>query len=215
MPIRIAIADDHVVLRRGLRVLLELEDDFEVVGEASNGAEAIGLAEREQPDIILLDLTMPALRGVDAIPQIRQVSSTTKILVLTMHRDVTYLRQVLRLGAKGYVVKSAADAELVNAIRSVSRGEQYIEPSLAGEALSDLLQPPEESSEPQLTERERERDVLYHIAYGYTNKETGVRLVISAKTVETYRRRIMVKLGLQSRADLVHYALEQGILKRS
>ncbi len=213
MPIRIAIADDHVVLRRGLRVLLELEDDFEVVGEASNGAEAIGLAEREQPDIILLDLTMPALRGVDAIPQIRQVSATTKILVLTMHRDVTYLRQVLRLGAKGYVVKSAADAELVNAIRSVSRGEQYIEPSLAGEALSDLLQPPEESSEPQLTERER--DVLYHIAYGYTNKETGVRLVISAKTVETYRRRIMVKLGLQSRADLVHYALEQGILKRS
>lgn len=213
MPIRIVIADDHIVLRRGLRVLLELEPDLEVVGEASDGAEAIGLAESEQPDIMLLDLTMPTLRGVDAIPEIRQVSRNTKILVLTMHPDMTYLRQVFRLGARGYVVKSAADAELVNAIRCVSRGEQYIEPSLAGEALSDLLEPPPDSSEPNLTERER--DVLYHIAYGHTNKETGARLVISAKTVETYRRRIMVKLGLQSRADLVHYALEQGILKRS
>jgi len=181
MPIRIVIADDHVVLRRGLRVLLELEPDLEVVGEASNGAEAIALAEREQPDIMLLDLTMPALRGVDAIPEICQVSRDTKILVLTMHRDVTYLRQVFRLGAKGYVVKSAADAELVNAIRSVSRGEQYIEPSLAGEALSDLLDSPTDSSDPKLTERER--DVLYHIGYSHTNKETGVSLVIFAKTV--------------------------------
>jgi len=213
MPIRIVIADDHVVLRRGLRVLLELEPDLEVGGEASNGAEAIALAEREEPDIMLLDLTMPALRGVDAIPEIRQVSRDTKVLVLTMHRDVTYLRQVFRPGAKGYVVKSAADAELVNAIRSVSRGEQYIEPSLAGEALSDLLDSPTDSSDPKLTERER--DVLYHIAYGHTNKETGVSLVISAKTVETYRHCIMVKLGLSSRADLVHDALEQGIVKRS
>jgi DNA-binding NarL/FixJ family response regulator len=213
MPIRIVIADDHALLRRGLRVLLELEPDIEVVGEATNGPEVIDLAESQRPDIMLLDLTMPALRGVDAIPEVRRVSPETRILVLTMHHDATYLRQVLRLGAKGYVVKTAADAELVNAVRSVSRGEQYIEPALSGEALSGLVRPRDGSPKADLTDRER--DVLYHIADGYTNRETGDRLEISAETVETCRRSVMVKLGLQSRADLVDYALEQGIVERS
>ncbi|MBT3269286.1 response regulator transcription factor [Candidatus Poribacteria bacterium] len=213
MPIRIAIADDHALLRRGLRVLLELEPDIEVVGEATNGTEVIDLAENQRPDIMLLDLTMPALRGVDAIPEVRRVSPETKILVLTMHHDATYLRQVLRLGAKGYVVKTAADAELVNAVRSVSRGEQYIEPSLSGEALSGLGRPHDERADSGLSDRER--DVLYHIADGYTNKETGARLEMPVETVETFRRSVMAKLGLQSRADLVDYALEQGIVERS
>ena len=216
MTPRVLLADDHAVLRSGLRLLLTSQNEYAVVGEASSGAETLSLAERLQPDLILLDLNMPSLGGLDALPTLRKLVPSAKILILTMHDDPQYLRQALKNGASGYVLKKAADAELLSAMRAVLRGEVYVHPSMTRILLEDML------PESQLTDKniawnslsEREQEVLKMVALGHTSAEIATQLSLSAKTVETYRARGMEKLGLRTRAALVRYALQEDLIKR-
>lgn len=184
------------------------------MAEASNGAETLALAEQTQPNLILLDLSMPSLGGLEALPLLRQVAPNAKILVLTMHDDEGYLRQALRSGASGYVLKKAVDSELIAAIRAVLRGEIYVHPAMTRALLEDIL-PPEQPADPNPWQNlsEREREVLILVARGYTSAEIAERLSLSAKTVETYRSRGMEKLNLRSRAALVQFALAHNLLK--
>ncbi len=211
---RILLADDHAVLRAGLRFLLDAQPDFHVVAEASDGREALALAASAQPDLILLDLTMPGLGGLEALPALRKIIPSARVLILTMHDDEGYLRQALRNGASGYVLKKAADAELISAVRAVMRGEVYVHPSMTKALLGDLL--PNESAasagDPWDELSEREQEVLTLVALGYTSAEIAERLSLSVKTVETYRARGMEKLGLRSRAALVQFAMARGLL---
>ncbi len=207
------IADDHTVLRSGLRMLLDAQADIEVVGEADNGSHVLSLLETIQPDLILLDVSMPGLGGLETLPILRKTSPETRILMLTMHDDESYLRQALRDGASGYVLKRAADAELLSAIRAVMRGEVYVHPSLTRMLLDDIL--PEtnpESSNTWDTLSDREREVLLRVARGFTSAKIAEQLNLSSKTVDTYRARGMEKLGLRSRAALVQHALSHGLL---
>jgi len=212
--IRVLLADDHAVLRAGLRLLLTSQVDFDVVGEASNGIEALTLAEAQQPDLILLDLSMPGLGGLDALAVLRQKAPQARILILTMHDDPQYLRQALSCGASGYVLKKAADVELLSAIQAVLRGEVYVHPSMTRVLLEDLLPQADSHKEGDLwnTLSEREQEVLRQVALGYTSAEIATKLNLSAKTVETYRARGMDKLGLRNRAALVRYALRKGLI---
>lgn len=215
-PIRVLLADDHAVLRAGLRLLLTGQNEFEVVAEASTGSEALSLAERLQPDLILLDLSMPNLGGMDILPTLRKMVPSIKILILTMHDDPQYLRQALKHGASGYVLKKAADAELISAIRAVLRGEMYVHPSMTRVLLEDIL-PETKFSSADLTWAslsEREQEVLKMVALGHTSAEIAEQLSLSAKTVETYRARGMEKLGLRTRAALVKFALQEGLIKK-
>lgn len=215
-PIRVLLADDHAVLRTGLRLLLTGQNEFEVVAEASTGSEALSLAERLQPDLILLDLSMPGISGMDVLPAMRKIAPSAKILILTMHDDPQYLRQTLKHGASGYVLKKAADAELISAIRAVLRGEMYVHPSMTRVLLEDIL-PEAKSSNADLTWgslSEREQEVLKMVALGHTSAEIADQLSLSAKTVETYRARGMEKLGLRTRAALVKFALQEGLIKK-
>lgn len=209
----ILLADDHAVLRSGLKLLLESQPDFQVVGEAASGLEALSLTEKLQPDLLLLDLSMPGLGGLDALPALRKIAPQTRILILTMHDDPQYLRTALKNGASGYVLKKAADSELISAIRAVLRGEMYVHPSMTRALLEDMLSPAE-SAAPDAwhTLSEREQSVLKLVALGHTSAEIAETLNLSAKTVETYRARGMEKLGLPNRAALVRFALQKGIL---
>ena len=214
--IRVLLADDHAVLRAGLRLLLTGQNEFEVVAEASTGSEALSLAEKLQPDLILLDLSMPGLGGMDVLPTIRKMVPSTKILILTMHDDPQYLRQALKHGASGYVLKKAADAELISAIRAVMRGEMYVHPSMTRVLLEDIL-PEAKSSSAEFTWAslsEREQEVLKMVALGHTSAEIADQFSLSAKTVETYRARGMEKLGLRTRAALVKFVLQEGLMKK-
>jgi two-component system response regulator NreC len=216
MPPRILLADDHAVLRSGLRLLLTSTKEYEVVGEASSGTETLSLAERLQPDLILLDLSMPALGGLDALPILRKLVPSARILILTMHDDPQYLRQALKQGASGYVLKKAADSELLSAISAVLRGEVYIHPSMTRVLLEDMLPASQtaasENSWASLSEREQQ--VLKMVALGHTSAEIASQLNLSAKTVETYRARGMEKLGLRTRAALVKFALQEGLINK-
>lgn len=213
---RILLADDHAVLRSGLRLLLEAQPDLKVVGESGSGREALTLAQALQPDLVLLDLTMPNLGGLEALPLLRKVAPAARLLILTMHDDEGYLRQALRGGASGYVLKKAADDELLAAVRAVLRGEVYVHPSMTRALLDDLL--PSGVTSPndpwdRLTEREQE--VLILVARGHTSAEIAKRLSLSPKTIETYRARGLEKLGLRSRAALVQFALSHELLADS
>lgn len=215
MTTRILLADDHAVLRSGLRLLLTSQNEFEVIGEASSGAETLSLAEKLQPDLILLDLSMPTLGGLDALPTLRKIVPSTRILILTMHDDPQYLRQALKHGASGYVLKKAADTELISAIRAVMRGEMYVHPSMTRVLLEDIL-PEGKSTSGELTWAslsEREQEVLKMVALGHTSAEIASQLNLSAKTVETYRARGMEKLGLRTRAALVKFALQERVIE--
>ena len=213
-PITILLADDHAVMRAGLKLLINGQADMRVIGEAGDGLQAIDQAVALQPDVILLDLTMPRLDGLSSLKQIRERAPHARVLILTMHADEQYLREALNRGASGYVVKQAADQEVLSAIRAVMRGEMYIHPSLTKALLSDLIDQarvsPPTGSGPALSERETE--IIKAVARGHTNQEIAAKLSLSVKTVETYRARAMEKLGLSSRAALVRYALEQGWL---
>jgi two-component system response regulator NreC len=213
---RVLLADDHAVLRSGLRLLLTSQNEFEVVGEASSGTETLTLAEQLQPDLILLDLSMPALGGLDALPALRKLVPSACILILTMHDDPQYLRQALKHGASGYVLKKAADAELLSAMRSVLRGEVYVHPSMTRVLLEDMLPESHSTDKEEMWDSlsEREREVLKMVALGHTSAEIASQLSLSAKTVETYRTRGMEKLGLRTRAALVKFALQEGLIKR-
>lgn len=210
--ITLLLVDDHAVLRAGLRLLLDAQPDMQVVGEAGDGSEALALAARLRPDVILLDLSMPGLGGLDALPALRKAAPGARVVVLTMHDDESYLRQALRRGAAGYVLKKAADVDLLSAVRTAARGEVYVHPSLQRVLLEDLLPPSDESGNPWEALSEREREVLALVARGHTAAEIAARLSLSPKTVETYRARGMEKLGLRSRAALVQFALQHGLL---
>jgi two-component system response regulator NreC len=209
--IRILVADDHAVLRAGLRMLIGAQPDMEVVAEAADGDEAVRKACQTRPDVVLMDIAMPNSGGIKAIERIRQEAPTSRILVLTMHDAPAYLRSALAVGASGYVVKRAADAELLSAIRSIHRGRTVVDPALAVTLLQGTLgrRTPGQAGDPLSP---REREVLDLVARGYTNQQMADRLGLSVKTVETYRSRLVEKLGLRSRADLVRYALDSGLL---
>ena len=208
--IKIFLADDHTVLRAGLRLLLDAQPDIQVVGEAGNGLDALKQAEQMQPDLILLDLTMTGLGGMEVLPLLRKAIPQTRILILTMHDDESYLRQALREGASGYVLKKAADSELLSAIHAVMRGEVYVHPAMTRILLDDIL-PVSTNGNPWDELSEREREVLIKVARGLTSAKIAEQLSLSAKTVETYRSRGMEKLGLRSRAALIQFALTHNL----
>ena len=216
--IRILIADDHGVLRAGLKALFSAQPDMEVCGEAANGHEAIARAAETAPDVVLLDLKMPGLGGAEALGRIRAAHPGAKVLVLTMYDDESYLRKALDAGAAGYVLKRAADVELLAAIRSVHEGGVYLDPALGRTVVEGFLAAKPPSSkvaaghEDGDTLSEREREVLRLLARGHTNRQIAERLFLSVKTVEGYKARVVEKLGLRGRAALTAYAIEKGLL---
>ena len=215
-PIRILLADDHAVLRAGLKLLLDEQPDMQVVGEAVDGTAVIPLTEVTQPDLILLDLTMPRLGGLEVLPLIQQKAPQVKVLILTMHDDEGYLRKALKIGAAGYVLKKAADVELLSAIRAVMRGDMYVHPTMTKALLEDVIPGGERRTVDDdlwATLSEREQEVLQLVAMGHTSREIAGKLSLSAKTVETYRARGLEKLELRSRAALVRFALAQGLME--
>jgi two-component system response regulator NreC len=214
---RLLVVDDHPVVRAGLRTLLSAQEDMEIVGEADDGRAAIELAIELEPDVVVMDITMKGVGGVEATQEISKRLPHVKVLVLTMHENEEYLRQMLEAGATGYVLKQAVDTELVVAIRAVQRGEVFLYSSFSRVLLGGLMQPDEadaSSSKVDSYERlsQREREVLRLVALGHTNQEIADQLYLSVKTVETYRARVMDKLELQSRSALVRYALQRGLL---
>lgn len=212
--IQVLLADDHMVVRLGLKALIDSEPDMEVVGEAENGQEAIDQARALGPHVIVMDISMPEMDGLEATRRIRAEQPECHILILTVHAQERYLFPVLKAGAAGYVLKSTVDTELLDAIRTVANGGAFLYPSatrlLLEDYLNQLNQMPAQDAYEQLSERERE--VLKLLALGYTAAQAADKLAISPKTVETYRTRIMQKLNLHSRVDLVQYALARGLL---
>jgi len=211
---RILLADDHAILRSGLRYMLSSQDDLEIVGEASTGAETLAQSEVLQPDLILLDLSMPGMGGMDILPTLRRLAPSSKILILTMHDDKHYIQQALQSGASGYVLKKAADTELITAIRAVLIGEIYVHHSMMRFLLEDVLPGRDSNDQTDLWESlsDREQEVLRLVALGFTSAEIAEKLTLSAKTIETYRARGMEKLGLRNRAALVRFALSRGLI---
>lgn len=216
-PLRILLIDDHAILRSGLRLLLDSQPNLKVIGEAGDGRAGLQMAQSLQPDLVLLDLSMPGLNGMEALPALRKVAPDARILILTMHDDEGYLRQTLQKGASGYVLKKAADGELLNAVQAVMRGELYIHPAMTRALLGNLVAPEGgvpggATDDPWATLSEREDEVLRLVARGHTNAEIAKQLSLSVKTVETYRARGMEKLGLRTRAQLLQVALGRGLL---
>lgn len=210
-PIRVLLADDHMVVRIGLKALIDSEPDMTVIGEAENGLQAIERAHTLCPDVIVMDISMPEMDGLEATRRIRAELPECHILILTVHAQEKYLFPVLKAGGAGYVLKSTVDTELLDAIRTVADGGVFLYPTATRMLLEDYLdQTPETDAYEQLSERERE--VLKLLALGHTAAQTADQLALSPKTVETYRTRIMQKLNLHSRADLVKYALARGLL---
>src|SRR6476619_5844846 len=212
--IRVVLADDHAVVRAGLKAVLGGAKDIEVIGEAKNGREAVTMAERFDPDVIVMDLSMPEVDGTAATKEIVQKGLRTKVLVLTMHAEEEYLVPLMEAGAAGYLVKSAADRELVDAVRAVAHGDVYVRPAAARVLAKNLTK-----KDPAQTERDRfekltqrERDVLRLVAQGYSAPEIGEQLFISPKTVDTYKQRINEKLGISHRSEYVDFALKIGVL---
>jgi two-component system, NarL family, response regulator NreC len=214
--IGVLLADDHAVLRAGLRALLAGEPDMEVVGEAENGEEAIRQTDLLRPDVLVLDLAMPRLSGLEVIRQLRARGIPTKVLVLTMHDEEQYLLQVLQAGGQGYVLKAAADTDLMEGIRTVHRGQAYLYPSATTLLLEDYRDRlSDEGNDGFETLSDREREVLALTAAGYTNQEIADKLILSVKTVDTYRSRVMEKLNLHHRSELVKLALRHRLLTAS
>ena len=211
-PIRVALCDDHAVVRGGLRRILEEEPDVEVVGEAGNAAEAATLAAATHPDVFVMDLGLPGASGIDATRQVLIASPDTKVLVLTVHDDVAYLRKAFDAGAAGYLVKEAADVELVLAVRHVAAGHEYVHPSLGAALLAPGAAGPRPGG-PGGELSDREIEVLRLVALGHTNAEVAAELYVSVRTVETHRAHLQQKLNLKTRADLVRYAREFGLLE--
>jgi DNA-binding NarL/FixJ family response regulator len=210
VSIRVLIVDDHAVVRSGLRLLLAAEADIEPVAEAASAKDAVFQARAAKPDVILMDVVMPDGSGIDVIPQLLHEHPKVKVLLLSMQDDPQYVRQAFANGASGYVLKEAADSEVVGAVRQVARGECYVHPSLGARLVAADAAERRRAQEDPLSDRERE--VLRLLALGHTNQEIAKLLFISVRTAETHRAHIMQKLGLQTRAELVRYALAAGLL---
>jgi two-component system, NarL family, response regulator NreC len=214
--IKVILADDHAVVRAGVKAVLSAAKDIQVVGEASNGREAIALAERVDPDVIVMDLSMGEMDGITATQEMTEKKIRGKILILTMHAEDAYLVKVLEAGASGYLVKSAADRELVEAVRALAHGDMYMQPSAARVLAHGIQRKSEHADEREKYEKltDRERDVLRYVAGGFSAPEIGEKLFISPKTVDTYKQRINEKLGLAHRSDYVSFALKLGLLSQ-
>ena len=210
-PIRVLIVDDHAVVRSGLRLLLDAEPDIEAVGEAENGSRALFEAIELKPDVVLMDLVMPEAGGLESMPTLLQSVPDTRVLVLSMQDDPRYVREAFAAGASGYLLKEAADVELVAAIRAVAAGERYVHPTLGARMVAADATARQRAETDPLSERERE--VLHLLALGHTNQEIADMLFISVRTAETHRAHIMRKLGLSTRAELVRYAIAEGLLE--
>jgi two-component system response regulator NreC len=209
MTIRILIVDDHGVLRAGLRAFLNLEADLEVVGDATDGEEAIAQAARLQPDIVLLDMSMPGLSGIEVAYRLTHMYPKMRILMLTIHEDTSLLREAIQAGVSGYILKKAAETELTEAIHTVMSGNIYVHPAMTLALLDE--QKPLARKHPEVTITQRELDVLRLLVKGYTNRQIADELLLSIRTVETHRANLMNKLDLHSRVELVRYAAEHNI----
>jgi DNA-binding NarL/FixJ family response regulator len=207
--IRVLLADDHAVVRKGFRMIVSAESDMEVVGEAANGREAVEEAGRLKPDVAVMDVTMPELNGIEATRRIAEVSPRTRVLALSMHKDAVYVREILRAGARGYLLKDSLDTDLLAAIRAVARGEGYLSPAVSDAVLNDYRR---HVTDPIDLLTSREREVLQLIAEGKTNKEIATSLRLSIYTVEAHRGRMMEKLNLHSTSELVRFAIRHGLI---
>ena len=214
--LRILLADDHKVVRDGLRLLVEGQRDMRVVGEAGNGKEALKQARELKPDIVVMDLSMPELNGLQATERLKAERPEIKVVALTVHEDPSYLLQLCKAGAVGYVLKRSAGDDLIHAIRTVAGGGLHFDPALASQALMGRTgEAPGKQGLHPANLSEREKEVLVLLAWGYSNKEIAGELGLSTKTVETYRVRISEKMGLRSRTEMVQYALRQGWLSEA
>jgi two-component system, NarL family, response regulator NreC len=211
MSIRVLIVDDHAVVRTGLRRVLDAEPDIETVAEAPDAERAVFEAIESKPDVVLLDVMMPGKTGIEALPSILQAVPAAHVLVLSMQDDPRYVREAFAAGASGYVLKEAADTEVVGAVRAVAAGEQYVHPALGARLVAADAEARRRADADPLSERERE--ILRLLALGHTNQEIASMLYISVRTAETHRAHIMQKLRLSSRAELVRYALAEGLLE--
>ena len=213
--IRVVLADDHTVVRAGLKAVLGAAKDIQVIGEVGNGRDAIAMVNRMHPDVLVMDLSMDPIDGAEATKQLSAAGTETRILILTMHSPDEALIPLLEVGASGFLEKSAADRELVDAVRAVAHGDTYIQPSAARVLAGGIRKRSESTDERSKFEKltDRERDVLRFVASGYTAPEIGEKLFISPKTVDTYKQRIAEKLGLAHRSEYVQFALKLGLLK--
>jgi DNA-binding NarL/FixJ family response regulator len=210
--IRVLVVDDHAVVRSGLRLLIDAADDMETVGEAGTVREAIFEARSTNPDLILMDVVMPGESGLEGLPKLLHEHPDVKVLILSMQDDPRYLREAFAAGASGYVLKEAADSEVVTAIREVAAGGRYVHPELGARLIAAEAEAARQAEEDPLSDRERE--VLRLLALGYTNQEIAKQLYISVRTAETHRAHVMQKLRLGSRAELVRYAIAHGLLEQ-
>ncbi len=215
--IRVMICDDHTILREGIRLLLNSQPDIEVVAEAVDGREAVEKARTVKPDVILMDIAMPFLNGLEATKQIRRDNPSARVLVLTMYESDEYVAQMLEAGAAGYVLKKVAGSELVYALRAVYQGEAFLYPSITKRLVEDYLRRVESGQERDTFDglTDREREVLQLIAEGHTNKEIADMLNLSVRTVQNHRAHIMEKLGMHDRGELIKYAIQKGIIELS
>jgi len=211
VTIRVLVVDDHAVVRTGLRRVLDAEADIETVGEAPNAERAVFEALESKPDVVLMDVVMPGKTGIEGLPALLQAVPEAKVLMLSMQDDPQYVREAFEAGASGYVLKEAADTDVVEAVRAVAAGERYVHPALGARLVAADSEERRRAESDPLSDRERE--VLRLLALGHTNQEIAELLFISVRTAETHRAHIMQKLGLSTRAELVHYALEHGLLE--
>jgi len=212
-PIRVVIADDHTIVRSGLRLLLEAEPDIDVVGEALNGNEALALVETKSPDVVIMDIAMPDMDGLEATRQIKHRWPKTQVLVLTMHRSEEYFFEMLKAGASGYLLKGAETSELINAIHVVGRGEVFLYPTMAQKLVKDYLNMVQWGSESNSLLTTREREILTLLGEDFSTKEIAEKLVVSPSTIHTHLGNLIAKIGLNNRHELIRYARQHGLIK--
>jgi two-component system response regulator NreC len=210
--IRVLVVDDHAVVRSGLRRVLDAEKDIETIGEAANAERAVFEALEHQPDVVLMDVVMPGKSGIEGLPALLQAVPEARVLILSMQDDPHYVREAFEAGASGYVLKEAADTDVVEAVRAVASGSHYVHPALGAKLVAAETEERKRAESDPLSDRERE--VLRLLALGHTNQEIAALLYISVRTAETHRAHIMQKLSLSSRAELVRYALDHGLIDR-
>lgn len=211
--IKVLIADDHAIVRAGLRTLIEADPDLELVGEAAGGYEAIELIDKSKPDILVLDISMPDMDGIAVTKMLKPMGKDVRILILTIHEDKALIREAIKSGASGYILKNAAEQELISAIKIVMRGDMYIEPSMVIALVDNLRKSDEDVQKSVEALTSRETEVLKLLVLGYTNRQVGEELNISVRTVEGHRSNLSDKLGLKSRVEMVRYARNSGLIE--